>query len=193
MYETAVPKTWRADVQLIALAVTFGISWVVPNLVRAQNETEIASVGTGRIEYEKYCTPCHGPGGSPGSAVYRKTKQPIDLRTYAQRHGGQFPRGKWLAVVFGSPPVGLTPRSGRRFGAPTTPQVQKVTLRPATSSMISKTTSSWSKDVNGRGNPEASVHRLRARKEPIERRSVSQDAALRDRVIDGLRILPSSI
>ena len=99
-------KAWNAAVRLVVLAVTFGSSWIVPNAGRAQVKTWIPSAEAGRIGYEKYCTPCHGSGGAPGSAVYGKTKQPIDLRTYVQRHGGQFPLGKWLAVVFGSQPRG---------------------------------------------------------------------------------------
>jgi len=99
-------KVWKAARRLVVLAVTFGSSWIVPNAGRAQVKTWIPSAEAGRIGYEKYCTPCHGPGGAPGSAVYRNTKQPIDLRTYVQRHGGQFPLGKWLAVVFSSQPRG---------------------------------------------------------------------------------------
>ena len=99
-------KTWKPAVRLIVLAVTFESSWIIPDGVRAQDKTEITIAEAGRIGYDKYCTPCHGPGGAPGSAVYRNTKQPIDLRTYVQRHGGQFPLGKWLAVVFGSQPRG---------------------------------------------------------------------------------------
>src|SRR5262249_10469289 len=39
--------------------------------------------------------------GSPGSAVFPDSKQPIDLRTYVQRHGGNFPKESWLVVMFG--------------------------------------------------------------------------------------------
>jgi hypothetical protein len=60
----------------------------------------------GRIWYEKYCTPCHGLGGTPGSAVYTATKQPIDLRNYVHRSGGKFPSGKWLSAVFSPRPGG---------------------------------------------------------------------------------------
>jgi hypothetical protein len=41
----------------------------------------------------------HGPGGAPGSAVSHATKQPVDLRTYVQSHGGKFPAADWLAVI----------------------------------------------------------------------------------------------
>ena len=58
----------------------------------------------GSMWYEKYCTPCHGVGGAPGSAVFAQTKQPVDLRTYVARNGGTFPTGEWLAVVFAEPP-----------------------------------------------------------------------------------------
>jgi hypothetical protein len=39
--------------------------------------------------------------------VYPDSKQPVDLRNYVQRHGGKFPAGQWLSVVFGPQP-GLT-------------------------------------------------------------------------------------
>jgi hypothetical protein len=51
------------------------------------------------VWYEKYCMPCHGAGGAPGEAVYGATKEPVDLRTYVQRHGGKFPANEWLAVI----------------------------------------------------------------------------------------------
>ncbi len=57
--------------------------------------------------YDKYCMPCHGKGGAPGSAVYPDSKEPVDLRVYVQRHGGKFPAGQWFSVVFGPQP-GLT-------------------------------------------------------------------------------------
>ncbi len=90
----------------IALVVAVGGGWVVPNCARAQDELQKARGEAGRIWYEKYCTPCHSKGGAPGSAVYRDSKQPVDLRTYVQRHGGKFPAGDWLAVVFTPQPGG---------------------------------------------------------------------------------------
>jgi hypothetical protein len=53
----------------------------------------------GRVWYDKYCTPCHGPGGGPGSAMYRGTERKVDLRRYVARHSGQFPAHEWIAVV----------------------------------------------------------------------------------------------
>ena len=35
--------------------------------------------------------------------MFVKNKQPIDLRTYVQRHGGKFPSGDWLMVVMAEP------------------------------------------------------------------------------------------
>ncbi len=32
------------------------------------------------------------------------SKEPIDLWGYVQRHGGKFPAGQWLSVVFGPEP-----------------------------------------------------------------------------------------
>ena len=53
----------------------------------------------GRVWYDRYCTPCHGPGGAPGTAVNPQTKKPVDLRTYVADNGGRFPAGAWLAAI----------------------------------------------------------------------------------------------
>ena len=87
----------------LALAVALGGS-IVPIRARAADEVQQARVEMGRIWYQKYCTPCHGPGGAPGSAVYAATKQPVDLRDYVARNGGKFPSGKWLNAVFAPQP-----------------------------------------------------------------------------------------
>jgi len=87
----------------VIAAAALVISWVAPDLVRAQEAQFSPRIDDGRIAYDKYCTPCHGPGGAPGSAVFPDSKQPIDLRTYVQRHGGNFPWDSWFAVVLGVP------------------------------------------------------------------------------------------
>jgi mono/diheme cytochrome c family protein len=92
----------RCAIRVIATAATL-ISWCVdPSRAGAQDQPS-STPGNGRIWYEQYCTPCHGPGGAPGSAVFAASKQPVDLRTYVQRHGGKFPSGDWLMVVFAQP------------------------------------------------------------------------------------------
>jgi len=90
-------------IRVIAFLVALGGGWVVPNRARAEDELQKARSEAGHIWYDKYCTPCHGKGGAPGSAVYPKTKEPVDLRTYVQRNGGKFPAGEWIAIVAGSP------------------------------------------------------------------------------------------
>ena len=90
-------------IRLMAFLVALGGGWVVPNRARADDELQKALSEAGRIWYETYCTACHGKGGAPGSAAYPKTKEPVDLRTYVQRHGGKFPAGEWIAIVAGSP------------------------------------------------------------------------------------------
>jgi len=92
----------ECKVYTIAVAALV-ICCVAPGVVRAQEAHSSLPDDDGRIWYEKYCTPCHGPGGAPGSAVFPDSKQPIDLRTYVQRHGGNFPRDSWFAAVFGGP------------------------------------------------------------------------------------------
>jgi hypothetical protein len=73
----------------------------------AGGEGQDARVEQGKLWYEKYCTPCHGVGGTPGSAVFAATKKPIDLRSYALRNGGEFPSTRWWDVVFSSQPSGV--------------------------------------------------------------------------------------
>jgi len=90
-------------VHVVALAVALISCWAVPSRSPGQDQQPPQRGEGGHIWYDKYCTPCHGPGGAPGTAVFPDSKQPVDLRTYVQRHGGQFPRGDWLAVVFGDP------------------------------------------------------------------------------------------
>ena len=96
-----VRRRWA--IRVLATAATLMGCWVAPSRAGAQ-EHQSSTAENGRILYEKYCTPCHGPGGAPGSAVFVASKQRVDLRTYVQRNGGKFPSGDWLSVVFGQPP-----------------------------------------------------------------------------------------
>ncbi len=89
--------------RVMAFLVALGGGWVVPNRAWAEDELQKARSEAGRVWYDKYCTPCHGKEGAPGTAAYPKTKEPVDLRTYVQRHGGKFPAGEWIAIVAGSP------------------------------------------------------------------------------------------
>jgi hypothetical protein len=98
----SMSRVW-APIRVMVLVAALGGSWVAPNCVRAEDELQKALSEAGRIWYERYCMPCHGQGGAPGSAVYPDSKHPVDLRTYVQRHGGKFPAGKWIAIVAGAP------------------------------------------------------------------------------------------
>jgi hypothetical protein len=73
----------------------------------AADQLDEAMTSAGKVWYDRYCTPCHGPGGAPGTAVSRTTKQPVDLRTYVQSHGGKFPAADWLAVIADTRPASL--------------------------------------------------------------------------------------
>ena len=98
----SMSRMW-VPIRVMALVVALGGGWVFPNCVQAEDELQKAHSEAGQIWYEKYCTPCHGKGGAPGSAVYPDSKQLVDLRTYVQRHGGKFPAAEWIAIVAGSP------------------------------------------------------------------------------------------
>jgi hypothetical protein len=87
----------RSSFQLGLLAIALGVG--VGCRPASPDQIDQVLADAGKRSYDKYCTPCHGPGGAPGEAVYRATKQPVDLRTYVQRHGGKFPVADWLAVI----------------------------------------------------------------------------------------------
>ena len=71
----------------------------LPQRVLAADDFETVHAEAGRQWYDKYCVPCHGAGGAPGTAVYPDTNEPVDLRDYVQRHGGKFPAARWISVV----------------------------------------------------------------------------------------------
>lgn len=108
MSETRKPMygVWVFAIRVVALVAALGGGWAVPDRARAEDELRKARAEAGQIWYEKYCKPCHGEGGAPGSAVYRESKQPVDLRTYVQRHGGEFPAANWIAGVYSPRPGG---------------------------------------------------------------------------------------
>jgi len=81
----------------------------------AGDEAQDARVQKGKVSYDKYCTSCHGAGGTPGSAVFASTKKPIDLRTIAQRNGGNFPSMRWWDFVFSSQPRGVHAEAWKRI------------------------------------------------------------------------------
>jgi hypothetical protein len=81
----------------------------------AGDEVQDARVQKGKLWYAKYCTPCHGAGGAPGSAVFAATKKPVDLRTIAQRNGGNFPSIRWWDFVFSSQPRGVHAEAWERI------------------------------------------------------------------------------
>jgi mono/diheme cytochrome c family protein len=90
---------------LVALAIAFAIA--AGDRAVAADEIDDALSSAGKVWYDKYCTPCHGPGGGPGTAVSRASKQPVDLRTYVKAHGGKFPAADWLAVIADTRPANV--------------------------------------------------------------------------------------
>jgi len=99
----SMSRVW-VPIRVMVFVVALCWGWGLPNCARADDELQKARGEAGRVWYDQYCRPCHGPGGTPGTAVYADNKQPVDLRVYVQRHGGKFPAGNWLAVVFGPDP-----------------------------------------------------------------------------------------
>jgi mono/diheme cytochrome c family protein len=86
---------------LVPLAMAIG------DRALAADDIDEALSGAGKVWYDKYCTPCHGAGGAPGTAMSSTTKQPVDLRSYVVRHGGKFPAADWLALIADARPGNL--------------------------------------------------------------------------------------
>ena len=98
-----------------ALAVVMIVGCLTPPRSYAGNEVQDLRVQKGKLSYDKYCTPCHGAGGTPGSAVFAATKKPIDLRTYQQRNGGTFPSARWWDLTFSTQPGGVHAETWERI------------------------------------------------------------------------------
>jgi hypothetical protein len=90
---------------MVALAITLAAG--MRGQALGADQLDEAMTNAGKVWYDRYCTPCHGPGGAPGTAISRATKQPVDLRTYVQSHGGKFPAADWLAVIADTRPASL--------------------------------------------------------------------------------------
>src|SRR5262245_49958742 len=88
--------------QFVVLAIALVVG--VAGRVLAADDIDGALNSAGKVWYDKYCTPCHGAGGAPGSAVASATKKPVDLRGYVKAHGGKFPAADWLAILADSRP-----------------------------------------------------------------------------------------
>ena len=112
MFTKAAPKERTFS---SGLAVVLIVGCLAPLRSYAGDEVQDARVQKGKVWYDKYCTPCHGPGGAPGSAVFAATKKPIDLRTIAQRNGGNFPSMRWWDFVFSSQPRGVHAEAWERI------------------------------------------------------------------------------
>jgi mono/diheme cytochrome c family protein len=99
----------KASMKRVArsLVVALIVGCLAPLRSYAGDEVRDARIQKGKLWYDKYCTPCHGAGGAPGSALFAATKKPIDLRTIAQRNGGRFPTERWWDFVFSSQPRGV--------------------------------------------------------------------------------------
>ena len=95
-------RNLRFSLGLLGLAIALATG----TRARAEDQIDQSLSEAGKVHYDRYCTPCHGAGGAPGKAVFSSTKQPVDLRTYVQRHGGTFPAADWLAVLADARPGG---------------------------------------------------------------------------------------
>jgi len=89
----------RVGARALSLTIALIATGVPSSVICAEIELQQAHAAAGKIWYEKYCASCHGQGGGPGSAIYRGSDRPVDLRTYMKRNNGIFPAVEWIAVV----------------------------------------------------------------------------------------------
>jgi mono/diheme cytochrome c family protein len=114
MKERTIRVTARASgATVLAIALIGGL----PHGVRAEGDLERIQAEAGRQWYDKYCTPCHGAAGAPGSAVFADSKKPVDLRDYVQRNGGRFPAERWISIVTTDNPTQVHTEVWRRLRA----------------------------------------------------------------------------
>ncbi len=104
---TARPCETRANARTRALLAGLGIGLLPTIGWSAQDDLRRIQAEAGKVWYDRYCTPCHGADGAPGTAMRSDTQKPVDLRTYVSRHGGKFPVHDWVAVVASAPPGSL--------------------------------------------------------------------------------------
>jgi len=97
--------TTRPSLPFVGVAIALALGIV--GEARAADDLDEALSKAGKVWYDKYCTPCHGPGGAPATAVATATKQPVDLRTYVKRHGGKFPTSDWIAIIADTRPASV--------------------------------------------------------------------------------------
>ncbi len=89
----------RTDRPFARIAFTITVAGLaVATPVWARDAIDQALSENGKMQYERYCTSCHGPGGAPGSG------SKADLRGYVARHGGKFPAARWLAIIADTQP-----------------------------------------------------------------------------------------
>jgi len=99
----------------VLVGAVAGLLSATPRVARAADTMEQVRAQSGKVWYDKYCTSCHGPGGAPGSAVYKATGKPVDLRRYVALHGGKFPVGQWLSVVSVNNPAAVHSETWQRI------------------------------------------------------------------------------
>jgi hypothetical protein len=97
--EGMIMDGWRRTGAWITLCLVFVCQIAVAMPAGADDEIDGIIAANGKVQYEKYCTSCHGQGGAPGP------KAKSDLRTYVARHGGKFPAADWLAIIADTRPA----------------------------------------------------------------------------------------
>jgi hypothetical protein len=69
MHQVTVSRSTMGKSAIYSIARILAVESILPRWARA-DQMQKALAEAGGVCYEKYCTPCHGAGGTPGSAQF---------------------------------------------------------------------------------------------------------------------------
>jgi mono/diheme cytochrome c family protein len=101
----------RLEILCLASALVLGMALGAARVGRAQEGGGVAmvppgEVTTGKLQYRRYCSQCHGPKGKgDGPVAAALTKKPTDLTMLAKNNNGEFPEKRVEAFINGSETV----------------------------------------------------------------------------------------
>ncbi len=99
--------------EILCLAITMSLGMVLGGAVVGQAQegggvsmVPPGEVTTGKLEYRRHCSQCHGTNGKgDGPVAAALTKKPTDLTMLAKNNNGEFPEKRVEGFVNGSETV----------------------------------------------------------------------------------------
>ncbi len=98
----------RLEILCLASALVLGMALGAAGVGWAQEGGGVSMVPpgrvtTGKLEYRRYCSQCHGPAGKgDGPVAEALIKKPADLTMLAKNNNGEFPEKKVEGFIDGS-------------------------------------------------------------------------------------------